>query len=644
MMLEHVTLRVCAAPESVVSPRLLAGLLCVLVGSACSSSGKPDRADSGTSGVPTPTVRPERAVFPSADLIVGGSLHLDRANLPVAAGGTPLPTERLRWRSGLSPVQTVVFDLHEAVDPASLPTAAAAQADGAVQLWDLDTGVALPCFAELDAHPEAERPQLIVRPLVPLPVGHDVAVLLTDELRATDGSPWTGPDWYAAAADGRAPETPSGEALPHYAELDDLLDEFGAPARSQAERLPIDDGAAPLRAMLAGLETPTTWSLDTVLDADLDEGLPAGTWRQAQGSFATTTWLVDDGMFDGDSLDPSTGAPAAQGTTEASLFVFVPESVRGAAPGTVPVWLFGHGIFSSPESYLAEEDDPSAVIDLANEAGAIVVATRWRGLTRADLPVAIGVATDFGTLPHLTDKLAQGVANTAALAHLVQDGDLLDAPVFGGLADPETLRWYGISLGGIQGATLLALDQTIEHGVLHVGGGAWSTMLERSSNWSQFELLLQGTVPDPADRQLLYAASQLFWDVADPALHTDALADRSVLWQEATGDEQVPNLTTGLMARGAGAALVVPAAREVPGLAPLADSRTVPALATFDPQLGLPATTNRPAAVSGAHSTPRRWDTTAAQTLRFLDAEDPGVVIHPCGAAPCTAAATTPAR
>ena len=476
-----------------------------------------------------------------------------------------------------------------------------------------------------------------MRPLVPLPIGHEVAVLLTEDLRTPDGSAWEGPDWYTAAAEGQAPVDTEGRELPHYVELHAALSSLGAPAAAQAERLTVDDGAAPLRAMLASLETPSSWSFSEVLDAELEAELPPGVWRQAQGTFSTTTWLVEDGAFDSDSLDPETGAPAAQGSAEAALFVMVPDSVRDAEPGSVPVWVFGHGIFSAPELYLGEPDDPSAVIALANAAGAIVVATRWRGLTRTDLPVALNVATDFGRLPLLTDKLAQGVANTAALVHLIDDGALLDDPVFGGLADPSTLRWYGISLGGIQGATLLALDDTISHGVLHVGGGAWSTMLERSSNWTQFELLLQGSVPDPADRQLLYAASQLFWDVADPALHTQALATRSVLWQESTGDEQVPNLTTGLMARGAGAQQLVPAAREIPGLEPHSGPVDQPTVATFDPQLGLPEPGNRPAAVTGAHATPRRWKTTEAQTLRFLDADDPGVVLHPCGAQPCTA-------
>ncbi len=66
---------------------------------------------------------------------------------------------------------------------------------------------------------------------------------------------------------------------------------------------------------------------------------------------------------------------------------------------------------------------------------------------------------------------------------------------------------------------MMAQDPPVDAAVLHVGGSAWSTMLERSSNWPTFEMVMQDSVPDPADRQLLYSVSQLFWDPADPLLY-----------------------------------------------------------------------------------------------------------------------------
>jgi hypothetical protein len=165
-------------------------------------------------------------------------------------------------------------------------------------------------------------------------------------------------------------------------------------------------------------------------------------------------------------------------------------------------------------------------------------------------------------------------------------------------------------------------------------------MLERSSNWSQFELLMSSTVPSPGDRQVLYAASQLFWDVADPALHTEELKTRSVLWQGSVGDEQVANLTTELVAGAAGATLLSPSPRDSEGIGQSMGPLNGPALVWFDPELGEPPLENRPAEVSGAHNSPRLWPGQQAQTLYFLGTDFPGTVEHFCGTAPCTASNT----
>ena len=144
----------------------------------------------------------------------------------------------------------------------------------------------------------------------------------------------------------------------------------------------------------------------------------------------------------------------------------------------------------------------------------------------------------------------------------------------------------------------------------------------------------------PRDRQLLYSISQLMWDPVDPALYTSELADRSVLWQVALGDDQVPNLTSYTVARGADATLLTPSAHTPWGLASDAGPLEGPALSTFDPQMGNDDDTNRPASDSLSHETPRGWEGCMAQTLAFLDGEMPGLVAHFCGAEPCSVDAT----
>jgi len=535
--------------------------------------------------------KPERPLaWPHAGLLERDRVAIDPSTLPQA--DTPVPTDHLGWRDGFSVVQSTVFDLGP-MDSLE-----------GVRLIDLETGEELPSFAELDAWPDNEEdPTLIVRPTSPLPVGHRVAAVVpTSVVEETDWWAW-GPD------------------------LRDELSALGVEDLAMASSFPVGDGSMPTRAAVSMVETPTqvTWRSDV----DDPEFLPEGIARRMEGTFTTVNFLVDDDHIE---LDDE-GVPAVAGEVEAKLYVYVPSSIADAEPGTVPIWLYGHGIFSHPDNYLDQPDDPNGVVELANEAGVIVVATVWRGLTRSDLPVAISAGNDFARMRQLTDHLVQGVANTNALFHLVDSGGL-DEDLDG--LPSGVVRYYGISLGGIEGAVLAANTPELESAVFHVGGSAWSTMLERSANWTDFEVLVEYGVPSPRDRQQLYALSQLFWDPVDPALYGDDLADRAVLWQESIGDEQVPNRTTELLARAAGAVQMTPSVYAVEGLEQ-SDAPTAPALVQFDPELPLPPDVNRPAERTGAHGAPRHWPGSNRQTARFNDPEDPGVVEHYCGEEPCSA-------
>ena len=608
-------------------PLLLPALLAVACG------GKDKGEDSELVGA----ARPPFATFPSRELVdQDGSLRLSAFDWPMAVGGTPIPVDRLSARTGFSPVQTAVVDLGLALDPASLPSQDEPFASDGVQVWDLTDEVRLPAFVELDAWPDNdEAPVLLVRPLVPYSPGHDVGVVLTSALRLQDGSALAPVDWWQDALDGR-PHPDIAEQQPVYEGLDAFFAGAGVEGVVLAFDFPVDDPSGPLEAMLGEVETPSAWTWTRVRDADEGDALPPGIWRALEGTFTGQTWLVDDAAF---GLDAD-GLPALQGSDEIAVWAYLPDSLREAEPGAAPVWLFGHGIFADPDLYFDSDDDKNGVIDLANRAGAVVLASEWRGLTTRDRLVAVEVGNDFGRFPELSDKLLQGVVNNAALVRLIQEGDILDDPLLGGLGDPSLLRYYGISLGGIEGATLVANTPSLEAAVFHVGGASWSTMLERSSNWSVFEILMEDAVPSPRDWQLLYAFSQLFWDPADPATYAAALQDRTVLWQESVMDEQVANMTTELLARGAGATVLEPADLVPLGLDSAPAPLGPPALARFDPETPTVHEENRPAETTGAHDAPRRWEGAKAQTLRFLDPVDPGVVEHFCGDAVCSASNT----
>ncbi len=553
--------------------------------------------------------------FPSVELVADGHLAFTAADLPIIDGGTAWDLGRLNVRTGFSVVQPAIVDLGVAVDEASVSGPDRVATDGTVRMVDLDTGTALWCFAELDAAEEAVASglrTLIVRPMEPLPDGHRVAVVVTSGV-TSGGAPLSLP----------APEG-------HYADLHAELATLGQDDVVLAWDFPVSRERRVLDGALAQLGSPGGGIVTELRESGGETAPPAGLWRLGEGTFTSTAFLVDEVRLE---LDAD-GLPVAQGPRDAYLMVAIPDSVKDAAPGSVPVLVFGHGILSEPWDYFGKSDDPSGMIALSNTLGVIVVATKWTGLSDEDQVHAIEVAGDFARFHEVPEMLVQGVADTVSLLGAVHGGTLLDDPAFAGLADPSQVWYHGISLGGIEGATTLANQDVVTRGVLHVGGAAWATMLERSSNWPPFDLVVTRTFPDPATRQMLYATTQLYWDPVDPAVHADRLTGGTWLWQESIGDEQVPNLTTELLARAVGLPLGTPGHTTPPGLTTVALPIAGKALTQFDPEVGLPDANNRPASRSGAHGAPRLWPGTQAQAAHFLTT---GEVAHFCGEAPCSA-------
>jgi len=607
-------------------------LSAVLLLTACKGDDPSTDTGSTVDTETTPVVRDGGLVgdglanpFPSALLLdEAGQLDLSVDDLP-SGGSTPLPVERLRWRTGFSAGQTSVLTGVDIDGP--LPTVGTDAGTGSVRLLDRTAMAWLPCFAELDAHPQVAAdgltPALIVRPLVALPDGHDIAVAITTEVMDR-------PEPFDALMSGRVPSDLASYGPRHDAIVADLgTMGLEADELALAWDFPVQHGTRPLATALAS--EPELLSIS--LEVDDAPRVPQA-WATATGTVTVTGFLDDDRDL---RLDP-TGAALEGDPAEAMVYVHVPASVADAPAGTVPVLFFGHGIFASPEFYLDDPSDDNGVLALADDLGAIVVGTNWRGLTTPDLFDTTVAATDFGQLAHVTDRLLQAQVNLRALMAGVAEGQLLDEPGLHGasgqvLFDPDQLVYYGISLGGIEGAVLWAEGGApVDHAALHVGGAMWSTMLERSSNWTLFEVPLQGAVTDPAERQVLFSFSQLLWDPVDPISWVDPLSERDFLLQIAIHDEQVPNFASDSLARSSGLQLLSPEHHVPLGL----DTAAGPlqrAYVQFDPEKAAPPPENRPAPVTDAHTTPRDWPGQRQQVVHFLQT---GEVQHVCGAEPCT--------
>jgi hypothetical protein len=277
----------------------------------------------------------------------------------------------------------------------------------------------------------------------------------------------------------------------------------------------------------------------------------------------------------------------------------------------------------------------------------VQIGTDWIGLAEADRAYVIGnVLSDFNNLAQLTDRLQQAHVNFAYLSHLVATGaieELSELHVKGRMSfDRSRIYYYGISNGGIQGVTALALNPHIARGALNVPGGFWSRMMWRSANFRELGALLAGAYPDPLDRQLLVAASQALWDYTDPATYAPHLlrdplpgsGPKRVLYQEGIGDAQVPNLSTRAMVRTMGLSLLNRPVEAVFGVGQVS-APVDSAYVQYDIKaLPRPGDSNVPPADNPVHEAIRRLEAAKLQLQKFL-VED-GKVIDSCFGMSCT--------
>ena len=298
------------------------------------------------------------------------------ADLPSAA--TPIPIEHVRWRTGFRPVQTTCSASRITSTPHPSNDRQHRQCAGSVQIWDLTTGTRLPCWAELDARPEDNpAPVLLVRPAVPFPVDHRIAVVIGTDVRTTDGAALPVEPWYDSLMSGVEPwsDSRAGPATTRTSMQR---------SRPWARRLgpwrsTFPSATRPLRSATwpNKVGIPPSHVFDTVLDAD-EHDLPPQTWRRLQGTFPVDDWLLDDAHFvlDDAGLLPFREPPRRSSTSTCPRASRTPTPARSrsgcsdTASSRAPqrTWLRRRPIWGAGP---------------ADWAGAIVVATTWRDSRRA---------------------------------------------------------------------------------------------------------------------------------------------------------------------------------------------------------------------------------------------------------------------
>ncbi|MEU8136405.1 hypothetical protein [Streptodolium elevatio] len=604
----------------------------------------------------------------------GRRLALTPSMMPVNAAGQTADPGAYNRGDGFSPGSTLVVR----VPGISLPRSGAAPVtdiarslsrDAPIVIVDNETGQRWPYWAELDSHATSpDRQALLVHPARNFIPGHTYSVGLRN-LRDGSGASIAPNSVFASLV---------GRTLPRHDPLWARQKQLRPVLRELADHGRVDPRSLYLAwdFTVASTENTTGSLLEIRDDAfeDLGRQAPAYTItsvqdftpeqddriaREIKGFVAVPSYLNAPGGPPGSSFNYGRDGKPRQLPGNVQQAPFQCEIPRSAFAAPSQASLYGHGLLGSER-----EVRGSNVRSMANEHNFTFCATKWIGMSEDDIPVVIASLTNIGHFDAVADRLQQGVLDTLFL------GRLLGNPR-GFAADPafrtaegrpvidtrKGVVYDGNSQGGIMGGITVAVSQDVRRGVLGVTGMNYGgLLLNRSSDFVQFQPLIDQAYPDKIDQQLGLLLMQLLWDRAETNGYAANLTDRplphtprhQVLMQIAFGDHQVANVSAEAQARTMGARIATPAL--APGRSPdvtpywgIAPITRYPfsgssALVVWDSGTPAPPTTNTPPFEpdygEDPHSDPRNSAAARVQKAAFLTT---GQVVDVCGGAPCRA-------
>ncbi|MCC6213866.1 MAG: hypothetical protein IT376_03295 [Polyangiaceae bacterium] len=599
----------------------------------------------GACSVPWPSAH---ALREDPTTATGYRVALAPEGMPASAAGGPLEVGPWNRLDGFSPATPIVAWFPERLDVASLPSQrdlpASQSGTSATLLLEFDTGELLPHFAELDMSADIvddERQPMMIRPARHLTPGARYAVAVTRRVRALGGGEPTSPEGFQQALRGAESSDPAVRAaLADAREAADAFAPFGvgrddlllAWTFRTASLAAITAPVLAMRdvALAAAGESGTGYVIETVEDAPRPE-----VWKRVRGTYTVTSFLTTDSRTEPEAVlqRDVDGTPQARGPGQFPFDLIIPASA--ATSPAMPLLIYGHGLLGS-----ALDGFSGHVRQFCNDKQWVCIGTDFIGLSEAEAAgvgsnaAALDAIKDVSKLPWLTDRMQQALVNTlvlvrAARAILADPRTFVDTP--GGTRsahDPSlATQYYGISQGGIFGASFLGYSPDVARGVLQVGGSGFSLFVQRSVNWNEFFPAIRNGYPDRVDQQVVLALWQALFDHAEGAGTAWAqgthdplpgVPRKALLFQIAVGDSQVPNLGSEIQARTLGTPLLVPSAREVWGLETTPGGGDL-AMVYWDLQRTPPPETNEtPVGDNDVHGDIRKLSENQLQTDTFL--------------------------
>ncbi|MCU1623905.1 MAG: hypothetical protein JWL79_2750 [Frankiales bacterium] len=592
----------------------------------------------------------------------GRRIDLSPLAMPRNVANRPVdPTELNRndgWSPG-TPVLTVVPGLSTSRSriPSEADPGDSLSPDAPIVLLDAKTGQRWPYTAELDTNPtDGEQPLLIIRPATNFTDGHRYVVALRHLLDDQGKAIPAGPEFTALRAKAAPTDPVFGPLLRAHIPTGDLFLAWTftvASTRNTTERMIHirDDAFASLKG------GAPSFTVDQVTPSYSDQVA-----TRVQGTFQVPNYLTTpvnhtDPVLQSDPGLPGTrflylpgdDLPDRNGSFTATYTCDIPKSASATDPARGS--LYGHGLLGGQG-----EVGAGNVQKMGNENDVLFCATDWYGMATGDVPNVATMLADMSNFPTLPDRVQEGMLAQLFLARLLKDPrGFASNPSFHGLLRTGTVYYDGNSQGGIIGGALLAVSQDITRGVLGVVGMNYSTLLDRSSDFSTYESVFNAAYPSEVDRELVFGLIQPLWDRGENdgyASHITAnllphTPRHTVLLHAAVGDHQVSNFSALVMARTIGARtnvgfLAPGRSWEVApgwGLPRFSGSWAGSAIVFWDSGTATPPLGNTPP-VEGPgtpghdpHEDPRATYLARVQKSLFLQPD--GSVVDVCGGQPC---------
>lgn len=508
----------------------------------------------------------------------GHHVHVpDDTVIPISRLGVMTDLSILHQSDGFSAGQQALVRLPGAT-PAGLPDAEhiadSLLPDSPTVLLDAETGERIAHWAELDMRSQTAstdpndsdsvRRALLIRPAQRLRSARRYIVAIRDVVDGY-GMPIAPTPVFAALRDGTASTLPTVTLRrTKYEDLfarlasagvtrDDLQIawDFSTSSEANDTRRLRHMRDVSLAALGAG-ESP-----DYVIDSIVDDPTNDPNVRRIlRGRLVVPLYLssTEPGAMSSIGTDQ---LPIRNGSAQFPFVVVIP---RSDVEGPWPIVQFGHGLFGSADDVLDRR-----ISSMAAEHGAVFVAHDWLGLTSSDLrPLADvlfeGEMSRFATVP---DRGQQAMLNAMFIVRMMRYGLVNDAasePDGVPTIDPSRTYFFGGSLGGIYGATYMAISPDIVRGALGVPGQSFDLLLPRSAAFDQFLIALGINWEDRLKYPLLLGVAQMLWDRVEPTGYSHHLRDdplpgtqqKEIFMLSALGDHLVSNRGSLVMARSIG--------------------------------------------------------------------------------------------